>query len=230
MSGFIRVWITVMADGRFVAYYRVSTARQGKSGLGLDAQKKAVADYLNGGDWSLVGEFTDVESGKSNDRPGLIDAIDRARLTGATLVIAKLDRLSRNAGFLMNLRDAGVEFVAVDMPKANRLTVGIMALVAEQEREAISARTKAALAAAKARGAKLGGFRAGAKPDAAKGLVGIKSKADSFAARVMPVVQEIQAGGIVSLNGVAGELPRRGIKTARGGNWTAASVKNLMAR
>jgi len=219
-----------MADGRFVSYYRVSTERQGKSGLGLDAQKKAVSDYLNGGAWSLVGEFTDIESGKNNDRPGLAAAIERAKLTGATLVIAKLDRLSRNAGFLMNLRDAGVEFVAVDLPNANRLTVGIMALVAEQEREAISSRTKAALSAAKARGSKLGGFRAGAKPDPVKGLVGIKSKADGFALRVMPVVREIQAGGVVSLNGVAGELTKRGIKTARGGAWTAASVKNLMAR
>ncbi|AOX20715.1 recombinase family protein [Kozakia baliensis] len=219
-----------MADGRFVAYYRVSTERQGKSGLGLDAQKKAVADYLNGGDWSLVGEFTDIESGKNNERPGLAQAIERAKLTGATLVIAKLDRLSRNAGFLMNLRDAGVEFVAVDLPNANRLTVGIMALVAEQEREAISARTKAALAAAKARGAKLGGFRAGARPDPAKGLAGIKSKADDFAARVLPVVREIQASGVASLNGLAGELTKRGIKTARGGSWTAASVKNLLAR
>lgn len=141
----------------FVAYYRVSTARQGQSGLGLAAQKKSVRDYV--GDGRILTEFTEIETGKRNDRDALIAALNECRLTGATLVIAKLDRLSRNAAFLMGLRDSGVDFVACDMPNANRLTVGIMALVAEQEAEAISSRTKAALAAAKDRGQTLGGFR-----------------------------------------------------------------------
>src|SRR5215208_2042297 len=140
-----------MAEGRFIAYHRVSTAQQGRSGLGLEAQRQAVADYLNGGRWELLREFTEVESGKRADRPELAKALAACRVHRATLVIAKLDRLSRNAGFLMNLRDAGVEFVCADMPAANRLTVGIMAVVAEAEAEMISARTKAALAAAKAR-------------------------------------------------------------------------------
>lgn len=114
---------------RFIAYYRVSTARQGQSGLGLAAQKKAVRDYL--GDAKLVDEFTEIETGKRNDRDALVAALNECRLTGATLVIAKLDRLSRNAAFLMGLRDSGIDSVACDMPNANRLTVGIMALVAE---------------------------------------------------------------------------------------------------
>ena len=141
-----------MAEGRFVAYYRVSTDRQGRSGLGLDAQRAAVAEYLNGGSWTLAAEFTEVESGKRNDRPELEKALAMCRRTGATLVIAKLDRLSRNASFLLSLRDAGVEFVACDMPEANRLTVGIMALMAEHEAEMASKRTKDALTAATARG------------------------------------------------------------------------------
>ena len=145
-----------MPNGNFIAYFRVSTERQGRSGLGLEAQRKAVADFLNGGNWSLVAEFTEVESGKKNERPQLAAALAAARIHGATLVIAKIDRLSRNAHFLLGLKEGGVDFVAVDLPSANRLTVGIMALVAEQEREAISARTKAALEAAKARGTKLG--------------------------------------------------------------------------
>ena len=219
-----------MVDGRFIAYYRVSTERQGKSGLGLEAQRKSVSDYLNGGNWSLIGEFTDIESGKNNVRPELTKALSLAKLTGATLVIAKLDRLSRNATFLMSLRDAGVEFVAVDLPNANRLTVGIMALVAEQEREAISNRTKAALGAAKARGVKLGGYRAAARPDPTRGLTGIKNKAEHFAASVFPVVREIEASGVPSLNGIARELELRGIKTARGGAWSATSVKNLIKK
>src|SRR5215213_3033543 len=145
-----------MAEGRFVSYLRVSTAKQGHSGLGLEAQRQAVADYLNGGQWQLVTEVVEIESGKRSDRPKLEEALRLCRLHNATLVIAKLDRLSRDAHFLLGLEKAGVDFVAADMPSANRLTVGIMAMVADEERRLISKRTKEALAAAKARGVKLG--------------------------------------------------------------------------
>src|SRR3954447_16722721 len=148
-----------MAKGAFVAYYRVSTERQGRPGLGLDAQRKAVEDFLNGGNWRLVAEFKEIESGKHSDRPALAKAFRACRLHGAKLVIAKLDRLSRDAHFLLGLEKAGVDFVAADMPTANRLTVGIMAMVADEERRLISKRTKGALAAAKKRGVKLGGDR-----------------------------------------------------------------------
>jgi DNA invertase Pin-like site-specific DNA recombinase len=148
-----------MAEGRFIAYYRVSTDKQGKSGLGLVAQRSAVLDYLDGGNWSVIAEHTEIESGKRSDRPVLAKALKDCKLRGATLVIAKLDRLSRDAHFLLGLEKAGVDFVAVDMPNANRLTVRLMAVIAQEEREMISARTKAALAAAKARGVKLGGVR-----------------------------------------------------------------------
>src|SRR5258708_1342019 len=137
-----------MAEGRFVAYYRVSTARQGRSGLGLDAQKRAVTDYLNGGSWKLSGEFTEVESGKRDARPVLAEALAACRVHRATLIIAKLDRLARDAHFLLGLEKAGVEFICADMPKANRLTVGIMAMVAEEERRMIHARPKDDVAAA----------------------------------------------------------------------------------
>ena len=140
--------------GRFVAYYRVSTDKQGQSGLGLDAQRQAVMNYLNGGPWKLVDEFTEVESGNSNARPQLQKALAACRRHKAKLVIAKLDRLSRNLAFIATLMDSGVEFVATDNPHANKLTVHILAAVAEHEREAISERTKAALAAAKRRGVK----------------------------------------------------------------------------
>src|SRR3954468_24556747 len=146
-----------MAEGAFVAYYRVSAERQGRSGLGLEAQRKAVEDFLNGGNWRLVNEFTEVESGEQADRPALAKVFRACRLHGAKLVIAKLDRLSRGAHFLLGLEKAGVDFVAADMPSANRLTVGVMALVAEEEGRAISRRTKEALAAAKRRGVQLGG-------------------------------------------------------------------------
>ena len=137
--------------GKFVSYLRVSTKRQGESGLRLEAQRAAVETWLNGGSWQLVEEHVEVESGKRDDnRPALAKAFEACKVYDAKLVIAKLDRLSRDAHFLLGLQKAGVEFIAVDMPHANRLTVGIMALVAEQEREAISQRTKAALAAAPA--------------------------------------------------------------------------------
>ena len=143
--------------GKYVSYLRVSTKRQGESGLGVEAQREAVTTYLNGGRWRLVEEFVEVESGKRDDnRPELEKAFAACRVYNAKLVIAKLDRLSRDAHFLLGLDKAGVEFVAVDMPHANRLTVGVVALVAEQEAVAISQRTKAALAAAKARGTQAG--------------------------------------------------------------------------
>src|SRR5215204_4702402 len=178
-----------MAERAFVAYYGVSTERQGRSGLGLAAQRKAVEDFLNGGNWRLVAEFTEVESGKHSDRPALAKAFQACRLRRARLVIAKLDRLSRDAHFLLGLEKAGVDFVAADMPTANRLTVGIMAMVAEEERRMISIRTKEALAAAKARGVKLGGFR-GVKIDAAAraaGRMALVAKAQARAQELEPV-------------------------------------------
>jgi DNA invertase Pin-like site-specific DNA recombinase len=145
-----------MAEGRFVAHYRVSTEKQGRSGLGLEAQRGAVEAFLNGGSWKLVAEFTEIESGKRADRPKLAEAVKAAKKHKATLVIAKLDRLSRNVAFIANLMEAGVDFVAVDMPHANKLTIHILSAVAEHEREMISQRTRAALAAAKSRGVRLG--------------------------------------------------------------------------
>jgi DNA invertase Pin-like site-specific DNA recombinase len=218
-----------MADGKFIAYFRVSTAKQGRSGLGLEGQRSAVMEYLNGGSWSLAAEFTEVESGKNDDRPELAKAMNLCRLTGATLVIAKLDRLSRDAHFLLGLEKAGVDFIAADMPTANRLTVTIMAAVAEAERKMISDRTKAALAAAKARGTKLGGWRGGPVVDSAAGRKAVVEAADGFAAQVGPMIQEMQGHGL-SLHRIGAALTERGIRTARGGVWTARSVSNVLAR
>src|SRR4030088_1704163 len=142
--------------GNFIAYFRVSTDRQGKSGLGLAAQREAVMSYLDGGRWALVDEVTEIESGKRNDRPELMKALAACKKQKAKLVIAKLDRLSRNLAFIATLMDSGVEFVAVDNPHANKLTIHILAAVAQHEREMIAQRTKEALKAAKARGQRLG--------------------------------------------------------------------------
>ena len=182
--------------GRFVAYYRVSTDKQGESGLGLDAQRQAVMNYLNGGPWKLVAEHTEVESGKRNARPELQKALAACRRHKAKLCIAKLDRLSRNLAFIATLMDSGVEFVATDNPHANKLTIHILAAVAEHEREAISERTKAALAAAKARGKKLGGPRLAAARRAS--IKARSDAADAFAANVRPIIKEIQASGVSS--------------------------------
>ncbi|MFH6781148.1 MULTISPECIES: recombinase family protein [Methylobacterium] len=221
-----------MAEGKFISYLRVSTAKQGASGLGLEAQRKAVTDYLNGGRWSLIQEVVEVESGKRSDRPKLAEALRLCRLHGATLVIAKLDRLSRDAAFLLNLQAAGVRFVAADMPEANELVVGIMAVVAQAERKMISTRTKAALAAAKARGASLGGDR-GVTPSAeaqAKGGAAMKAKADSRAFDLMEIIEEIRSSGATSLREIAGALNARDIPTARGGTWSAVQVSRVLAR
>ncbi|MBF9046569.1 recombinase family protein [Rhodobacterales bacterium LSUCC0031] len=226
-----------MATGAVISYLRVSTARQGKSGLGLEAQRKAVADYLNGGNWQLLAEMIEVESGKKSDRPVLQEAIDLSRATGATLVVAKIDRLTRDAAFLLSLRDAGIDFVAADMPDANRLTVGIMALVAEQEREAISRRTKDALAAAKARGVQLGAYRdgqfvgrVGTAEDAQKASVARAAKYEAAARTKLPLLQRVDPLGSLSLRQIAERFNAMGVPTVSGkGSWSANSVKRLKA-
>ena len=211
-----------MAEGKFISYLRVSTAAQGRSGLGIEAQRTSVDSYLNDGDWELVAEYVEVESGKKTDRVQLGKALRHAELTGATLIIAKLDRLSRDAAFLLRLQNEGVRFIAADM-----------ALVAQQESSAISIRTKEALAAAKARGVKLG------NPNGARCLRGIgntaaikarQTKADCRASKVFAIIQEIQAEGITSKNAIAKALNTRAIQAPRGGAWFAASVSRVMER
>jgi DNA invertase Pin-like site-specific DNA recombinase len=224
--------------GKYISYLRVSTAKQGQSGLGLEAQRSAVEAYLNGGNWEVVEEIVEIESGKSHrNRPGLKRALDACRRYGARLIISRLDRLSRDPVFLLSLRDAGIDFTAVDMPNANRMTVGVMALVAEQEREAISQRTKSALAAAKARGVKLGNpkpetarfhNRKAAKAAGLKGGKAAQESADKFAELIRPLLEGDLVG--LSANSTAQELNRRGVQTARGGTWTATSILNLKAR
>lgn len=220
-----------MASGKHVAYFRVSTAKQGKSGLGVDAQRKAVADYLNGGEWTLIGEFVEVESGKLDQRPKLEQALALCELTGATLVVAKLDRLSRNVAFLAALQDSGARFVAADMPEANELTIHIMAAVAQAERKAISKRTVEALAAAKARGTKLGGHR-GNLSDLLKGpaaSAAVRSKAaKERAAKVLQHIHALRAHGASSLREIAEGLNGASITTPRGARWNASQVKRVL--
>jgi len=217
-----------MANGKVISYLRVSTDAQGASGLGLEAQRAAVAAFLNGGDWDLISEGVEVESGKNSARPELAKALALCKKHRATLVVAKLDRLSRSVAFLAQLLEAGVEFVACDNPHANKLMIHMLAAFAEHERDQISARTKVALAAAKARGVKLGGPKLAEAQ--AKGAAAQKADADSRAANIMPVIREIQAAGVTSLNAIAQTMNARGIPTARGGRWTHQGVKNLRTR
>jgi DNA invertase Pin-like site-specific DNA recombinase len=211
-----------MAKGKFVAYYRVSTAKQGASGLGLEAQQEAVRSYLNGGRWTMVSEVTEIESGKRNDRPALANALALCRVHGATLVIAKLDRLARNVNFISNLMESGVEFTAVDFPQDNRLTIHILAAVAEHEAVMISSRTKAALAAAKARGTRLGNptsqIAARASEGAQASIAVRTAKAAKRSADLLPMLSEIKAAGADSLRQIAAVLNSRGIAAARGGS------------
>lgn len=196
----------------------------------MDAQRKAVMDYLNGGKWKLVAEFTEVESGKLSDRPQLAQAQALCRVHCATLIVAKLDRLARNVRFLAQLMEDGVEFVCCDMPSANRLTIHVLAAVAEAEAEAISQRTKAALEAAKARGVALGGHREGGLPaDKARegralGRKVLEKQAAKRRKDLTPIIEDIKASGITTVRGIAGELNRRGIPTMRGKHWSATQV------
>ncbi|WP_316164540.1 MULTISPECIES: recombinase family protein [unclassified Bradyrhizobium] len=231
---------------RIVTYVRVSTAKQGRSGLGLEAQKAAIQEFARTSGARIIGEYREVESGKANDRPQLKAALHHAKITGATLVIAKLDRLSRSASFTMTLRDSGAKFVCCDMPDANDLTIGVLAIVAQQERDATSKRTKDALQMARKRIAETGQRghaqikrlgnpngaaalrRAGKGNEAA--ITKVKAEADKHASDLAEVVQDIRAGGSVTLAAIASELNNREMVTPRGGRWHASSVRNLLQR
>lgn len=207
----------------YIAYYRVSTDKQGKSGLGLDAQRQAVAAFVaHRGE--IISEFTEVESTR-NHRPELQSALDRCLKKKATLLIARLDRLARNVAFISNLMESRVDFVAADMPEANRLTIHILAAVAEHEREMISKRTKAALKVAKERGTKLGNPTP--FPASLKAREALKVQTDERHATTRPLILELQRQGM-GLNAIAKELNRRKIPTARGGLWYATTLRNLL--
>jgi DNA invertase Pin-like site-specific DNA recombinase len=223
-------------DERYVSYLRVSTDRQGRSGLGLEAQREAVTRFLNGGSWKLLGEFVEVESGKANDRPQLAAALNQCRLTGATLLVAKLDRLARNARFLLSIVEGsgmgGVVFC--DLPHlppgpVGKFMVTQMAAVAELEAGLIGQRTKAALAEARKRGVRLGGYRGGLKADPAAATRARQEAAEVRARALGPTLKALQAEGL-SLARIASELAAKGIRTPRGGLWTAAAVRSLLLR
>jgi len=221
---------------KFIAYYRVSTKRQGQSGLGLDAQRESVRLYLVSVRGHLVAEFTEVEHGtrKGNHRPQLAAALAACRVHGATLVIAKLDRLARNVAFVSNLMESNVEFCACDFPQANRLTIHILAAVAEHEAEMISTRTKLALAAAKRKGTTLGGDRGNCRAiyrKGAKASAKVRNEnAQRRAADLLPVIETIRAAGATSLRQIADGLNQRGIPTVRGGEWSAVQVMRIERR
>jgi DNA invertase Pin-like site-specific DNA recombinase len=225
----------IAAASRYVSYLRVSTNKQGSQGLGIEAQRETVRAYLQRVNHGavLLEEFVEVESGRKSDRPKLQEALSRCELAGAKLVIAKLDRLSRDVHFLTGLEKAGVDFVACDLPDAGRLSVHIMAVVAQYEAERISERTKDALKAAKARGTKLG------NPNGAKHLIGkgntnavtaIKARATKNATKLIHEVQRIQSEGFITLKTIANKLNERGILTPRRKQWHPQSVKRLLMR
>ena len=212
----------------FVSYYRVSTQAQGRSGLGLDAQRHSVLGYVSSVGGTLIKEFQEVESGKAASRPQLLEALKHCRTTRAVLVIAKIDRLARNVYFVSQLLESGVEFVAADMPTANKLTIHIIAAMAEHERDMIAHRTKAALKAAKARGVLLGNPNAAAQ--SARAALQSKQLADDFARRCLPTINAFKASGVTSYTKLALALNATGTRTQRGKLWTATGVRNVVLR
>ena len=222
-----------MANGKFIAYYRVSTKGQGESGLGLEGQRAAVNRFLNGGNWKLVAEVTEIESGKKNDRPKLAEALRLCRVYNAKLLIAKLDRLARSVYFISSLMESGVRFVAVDMPEATDMTIHILASVAQGEAKAISDRTRVALAAAGERGVQLGGLRSNS------GTIHVKGNAQSIRVRqeraskratdLLPAIEQARAEGAISLREIAAFLNDKGVPTPREtGEWSAVQVKRIL--
>ena len=215
-----------------VHYYRVSTERQGRSGLGLEAQQIAVSEYLKVSGGTLLAQYTEIESGRRRDRPQLQAALELCRRGKASLVIAKLDRLARNVAFVSSLLESRVRFVAVDMPEADVTFLQMAAVFGEWEARKISERTKAALGAAKARGALLG-WAAPARQEnqrhaSRKGAAALQDQAAQFAANTRPIIECIQRAGIGTLSGVAEALNSRGVRTQRGGQWHASTVRNLL--
>jgi DNA invertase Pin-like site-specific DNA recombinase len=220
-------------QGKFVAYYRVSTDRQGQSGLGIEAQQEAVRTFLNGGRWSVIGEFIEIESGtrkRLKDRPMLKAALELARKQKATLVVAKLDRLARDVQFISTLLNGKVQFVCADMPQADRTFLQMVSVFAEYEAKRISERTKDALGALKRQGKKLGS----PTPEigSAEGVKVIQAKADAYADKVGPIVRDIiRKSGAETLRDIAAALSARGIETPRGNNdWHPSQVSNLLKR
>jgi DNA invertase Pin-like site-specific DNA recombinase len=229
-----------MAEGKFLSYLRVSTDKQGKSGLGVEAQRDAVARYLDGGKWKLIREYVETESGNRNDRPQLRAALSHGKATGATVVVAKLDRLSRNTRFLLDLIESGANVVFCDLPQippgaTGRFLLTQMASVAELERGLISERTKAALSAAKVRGVKLGnpnGASAlkGKQTGNKKAIAAVRANAQQRAENLKGIVEDIRANGVASARQLAAALNERGILTARGGRWHASTASRLLSR
>ena len=218
---------------RYIAYFRVSTAQQGSSGLGLEAQREAVKLYVNSAGGLIVESFEEVESGKRNDRPEIAAALAACRLRRAVLIIAKLDRLARNVAFISRLMDAGVEFVACDNPHATKFTIHILAAVAELEREQISARTIAALAAAKARGVKLGNphLKPGDRFAAQAARLVRTARSHAHATDVLPYIEAARRAGCESLGDLARALTARGIETPAGGStWNTTQIRRVITR
>jgi DNA invertase Pin-like site-specific DNA recombinase len=215
----------------FVSYLRVSTVRQGLSGLGLEAQRDAVERFLRQSNGRAVAELTEIESGRKSDRPKLIEALRLCRIHSATLVIAKLDRLARNVAFISNLMESKIEFTAVDFPSANRLTIHILAAVAEHEAQMIRERTKAALAAARARGVRLGGNR-GNLPEVSRtgALASAKARHANtlrVASDLKPILNDLAGRGL-SIRGIGRELDAMGIRPSRGGCWGPSQVHRII--
>jgi len=218
---------------KYVAYYRVSTAKQGITGFGMEAQQHAVENFLAGKDAVLINQYREMESGAKNDRPELHKALRKCRLTGATLLIAKLDRLSRNRRFLMDLADSSINFVCCDMPEANNLTVGLLACLADYERQLISERTKAALAAAKARGVKLGNPQLAKvrNTDTSHATAAKVANAAARNAEIREVIQELREESPERLSSrvIAGKLNAAGYTTSTGRPWHHQGVLRVLA-